>query len=90
MAEQSVSPDASPTSAAVSPVRRALISVHDKTGIAEFARALAENGVRLVSTGGTAAHLKDAGIPVSPSGRSASRSSPRAARRARCAKRRSP
>ncbi|HEY1433804.1 MAG TPA: bifunctional phosphoribosylaminoimidazolecarboxamide formyltransferase/IMP cyclohydrolase [Thermoanaerobaculia bacterium] len=46
------------------PVRRALISVHDKTGIADFARALSDAGVRLVSTGGTAAHLKESGTPV--------------------------
>ena len=55
-------PAASP--AAASPVRRALLSVHDKTGLADLARALSEAGVKLVSTGGTAAQLKDAGIPV--------------------------
>ncbi len=49
---------------AVTPVRRALVSVHDKTGVAELGRALAERGVELVSTGGTAAHLKEAGIAV--------------------------
>ena len=48
-----------------SPVRRALLSVSDKTGLAEFARALAaEFGVGLISTGGTARHLRDAGLPV--------------------------
>ena len=36
-------------------IRRALLSVSDKTGIVEFARGLAELGVELVSTGGTAA-----------------------------------
>ncbi|HEY6146762.1 MAG TPA: bifunctional phosphoribosylaminoimidazolecarboxamide formyltransferase/IMP cyclohydrolase, partial [Thermoanaerobaculia bacterium] len=46
------------------PVRRALISVHDKTGVAELARELASRGVRLVSTGGTAAHLREAGLDV--------------------------
>ena len=46
------------------PVRRALLSVHDKAGIVEFARALSGAGVQLVSTGGTAAHLKEAGVPV--------------------------
>jgi phosphoribosylaminoimidazolecarboxamide formyltransferase/IMP cyclohydrolase len=51
--------------AAVTPVRRALISVHDKTGIAELGRALVEAGVRLVSTGGTAAHLEEAGVGAS-------------------------
>ncbi len=45
-------------------VRRALLSVSDKTGIIEFARGLAELGVELVSTGGTARELADAGVPV--------------------------
>jgi phosphoribosylaminoimidazolecarboxamide formyltransferase/IMP cyclohydrolase len=49
---------------AVTPVRRALVSVHDKTGIADFARELEAAGVRLVSTGGTAAHLKESGVAV--------------------------
>jgi len=44
-------------------IRRALLSVSDKTGIVEFARGLAELGVELVSTGGTAGTLADAGIP---------------------------
>jgi phosphoribosylaminoimidazolecarboxamide formyltransferase / IMP cyclohydrolase len=44
-------------------VRRALLSVSDKTGIVDFARGLAELGVQLVSTGGTAGALADAGIP---------------------------
>ena len=44
--------------------RNALISVSDKTGIAEFAAALAALGFRLLSTGGTAKLLKDAGLPV--------------------------
>ncbi len=43
-------------------VRRALLSVSDKTGIVDFARGLAELGVELVSTGGTAGALADAGI----------------------------
>ena len=43
---------------------RVLISVTDKTGILEFARALAELGAELISTGGTARLLRDAGIPV--------------------------
>ncbi|MES2464488.1 MAG: bifunctional phosphoribosylaminoimidazolecarboxamide formyltransferase/IMP cyclohydrolase, partial [Armatimonadota bacterium] len=46
------------------PVRRALVSVSDKTGIVEFARALVARGVEIVSTGGTAKSLADAGIPV--------------------------
>jgi phosphoribosylaminoimidazolecarboxamide formyltransferase / IMP cyclohydrolase len=45
-------------------VRRALISVSDKTGVAEFAQALAARGVDLISTGGTARMLKDAGLAV--------------------------
>ncbi|BCX17757.1 MAG: bifunctional purine biosynthesis protein PurH [Geminicoccaceae bacterium] len=44
------------------PIRRALLSVSDKTGLVEFARALAERGVELVSTGGTARTLRDAGL----------------------------
>src|SRR3954451_20273205 len=43
-------------------VRRALITVSDKTGITDFARCLRELGVEIVSTGGTARHLGDAGI----------------------------
>src|ERR1700741_1609685 len=46
------------------PVRRALISVSDKTGLAEFARALAAHGVEILSTGGTAKALRDAGLAV--------------------------
>jgi phosphoribosylaminoimidazolecarboxamide formyltransferase / IMP cyclohydrolase len=46
------------------PIRRALISVSDKTGVAEFARGLADLGVEIVSTGGTAAALREAGIEV--------------------------
>ena len=45
-------------------VRRALLSVSDKAGLAEFARALHRRGVELVSTGGTARTLADAGLPV--------------------------
>jgi phosphoribosylaminoimidazolecarboxamide formyltransferase/IMP cyclohydrolase len=48
----------------VKPVRRAILSVTDKTGIAEFARALEKNGVELVSTGGTAKLLRESGIRV--------------------------
>jgi phosphoribosylaminoimidazolecarboxamide formyltransferase/IMP cyclohydrolase len=46
------------------PIGRALISVSDKTGILELARALAGQGVELISTGGTAALLRNAGLPV--------------------------
>lgn len=45
-------------------ITRALISVSDKTGLTEFARFLAEQGVEILSTGGTAKTLRDAGIAV--------------------------
>jgi phosphoribosylaminoimidazolecarboxamide formyltransferase / IMP cyclohydrolase len=45
-------------------VRRALISVHDKTGIVEFARALAGLGVEILSTGGTAKLIRESGVRV--------------------------
>jgi phosphoribosylaminoimidazolecarboxamide formyltransferase/IMP cyclohydrolase len=45
-------------------IRRALLSVTDKTGLVEFARVLAGYGVELVSTGGTARTLRDAGLAV--------------------------
>ncbi len=45
-------------------VRRALISVSDKTGVADFARELAGLGVEILSTGGTAAALREAGLEV--------------------------
>ncbi len=48
------------------PIRRALISVSDKTNLAEFAKRLELLGIEIVSTGGTAAHLRDEGIPVLP------------------------
>ena len=46
------------------PLTRALISVSDKTGLIDFARALASRGVELVSTGGTAKALREAGLSV--------------------------
>ena len=46
------------------PQATALISVSDKSGIVDFARALAALGVRLLSTGGTARLLADAGLEV--------------------------
>jgi phosphoribosylaminoimidazolecarboxamide formyltransferase/IMP cyclohydrolase len=45
-------------------MRRAILSVSDKTGLAAFGRALADRGFELVSTGGTAKALADAGLPV--------------------------
>ncbi len=43
---------------------RALISVHDKTGVVEFARGLAALGAEIISTGGTARLLRESGVPV--------------------------
>ncbi len=45
-------------------IRRALISVSDKTGLVEFGRFLSESGVEILSTGGTAKALSDAGVAV--------------------------
>jgi phosphoribosylaminoimidazolecarboxamide formyltransferase/IMP cyclohydrolase len=47
-------------------VKRALISVYNKTGLVELGRGLHEAGVEIVSTGSTAAQLRDAGVPVTP------------------------
>ncbi|KMW60157.1 IMP cyclohydrolase [Candidatus Rhodobacter oscarellae] len=46
------------------PVRRALLSVSDKTGLLDFAQGLAAAGVELLSTGGTARAIREAGLPV--------------------------
>jgi phosphoribosylaminoimidazolecarboxamide formyltransferase / IMP cyclohydrolase len=46
------------------PIRRALISVSDKTGLVPFAKALAAQGVEILSTGGSAKALREAGVPV--------------------------
>ena len=48
----------------IRPIRRALLSVSDKTGIVEFATALHQRSVEILSTGGTAKLLEEAGIPV--------------------------
>jgi phosphoribosylaminoimidazolecarboxamide formyltransferase / IMP cyclohydrolase len=45
-------------------IKRALLSVSDKTGLIDFAKELAAHGVELISTGGTAKAIKDAGLPV--------------------------
>src|SRR4051812_39031556 len=45
-------------------IQRALLSVTDKTGVVDFARGLSEAGVELISTGGTAAAIRQAGLPV--------------------------
>ncbi|WP_137812692.1 bifunctional phosphoribosylaminoimidazolecarboxamide formyltransferase/IMP cyclohydrolase [Gandjariella thermophila] len=64
-------PDSTTTSAPSAagerrPVRRALIGVSDKTGLLELATGLHAAGVEIVSTGGTARALADAGVPVTP------------------------
>ena len=46
------------------PIRRALLSVSDKSGLVEFAKGLAKHGVALISTGGTAKALREAGLKV--------------------------
>ncbi len=48
----------------LAPLRRALLSVSDKTGLVDLARSLADRGVELLSTGGSAAALRDAGLEV--------------------------
>jgi phosphoribosylaminoimidazolecarboxamide formyltransferase/IMP cyclohydrolase len=53
-----------PKAADIQPVRRALLSVSDKTGLIDFARALHQVGVELVSTGGTSKAIAEAGLPV--------------------------
>jgi phosphoribosylaminoimidazolecarboxamide formyltransferase/IMP cyclohydrolase len=46
------------------PIRRALLSVTDKSGLVEFGEFLAEHGVEILSTGGTAKMLRESGVPV--------------------------
>ena len=46
------------------PVRRALLSVSDKTGLIDLAKALSARGIELLSTGGSAKAIRDAGLPV--------------------------
>src|SRR4030067_422026 len=48
----------------MSKVKRALISVSDKTGLVDFAKGLADLGIEILSTGGTMAALEKAGVPV--------------------------
>ena len=48
------------------PIRRALISVYDKTGLIDLAQGLSAAGVEIVSTGSTAKTIADKGIPVTP------------------------
>ena len=47
-------------------IRRALVSVSDKTGVVDFAKALSQMGVTVISTGGTARALSEAGLKVMP------------------------
>src|SRR5260221_55974 len=47
-------------------INRAILSVSDKNGIVDLARVLTARGVEILSTGGTAQHLADAGLPVTP------------------------
>jgi phosphoribosylaminoimidazolecarboxamide formyltransferase/IMP cyclohydrolase len=56
--------DASAPLTDLRPIRRALLSVTDKTGLVDFARVLTSFGVDLVSTGGTSRTLREAGLPV--------------------------
>jgi phosphoribosylaminoimidazolecarboxamide formyltransferase/IMP cyclohydrolase len=46
------------------PIKRALLSVTDKSGLVEFGEFLAEHGVEILSTGGTAKMLRESGVPV--------------------------
>ena len=46
------------------PIKRALLSVSDKTGLLDLGKALAARGVELLSTGGTAKALREAGLEV--------------------------
>jgi phosphoribosylaminoimidazolecarboxamide formyltransferase/IMP cyclohydrolase len=60
MRNDTMKPDLTPPRS----IRRALLSVSDKTGLIDLARALAGRGIELLSTGGTAAALRDAGLTV--------------------------
>lgn len=64
MTTESVPPASPETKSGLRRVRRALLSVTDKTGLVEFARALAAHDIELVSTGGTARALREAGLSV--------------------------
>jgi len=48
----------------LAPLKRALLSVSDKTGLVDLARALAGRGVELLSTGGSAKAMREAGLTV--------------------------
>ena len=57
-------PAASPASDSLTPIRRALVSVSDKDGLVAFAQVLAGYDVEILSTGGSARALREAGIAV--------------------------
>src|SRR4029079_2416642 len=61
---RSVAVDAARADASLPRLRRALLSVSDKGGLADFGRGLVERGFELISTGGTARTLREAGLPV--------------------------
>jgi phosphoribosylaminoimidazolecarboxamide formyltransferase/IMP cyclohydrolase len=61
---KAVSYDAKPEAAEEIRVKRALLSVSDKTGIVDLAKALVDAGFEIISSGGTAAALSEAGVPV--------------------------
>lgn len=61
---KNASASSSPLAPDLVPVKRALISVSDKTGLTDFAKALSQRGVEILSTGGTAKALRDAGITI--------------------------
>lgn len=64
MTAESTESTATAESGAQRVIRRALVSVYDKTGLEELARGLHEAGVQIVSTGSTASRIADAGVPV--------------------------
>ncbi len=59
-----MSSPSNPTDTGLVPIRRALLSVHDKTGLPELARALADAGAELLASGGTRSSLTALGLPV--------------------------
>ncbi len=64
MSTETISAPAVETATGLRTIRRALLSVTDKTGLVEFAQALAKHGIELVSTGGTARALREAGLAI--------------------------
>ncbi|MDZ5076822.1 bifunctional phosphoribosylaminoimidazolecarboxamide formyltransferase/IMP cyclohydrolase [Nesterenkonia sp. HG001] len=64
MHNTSPTPEETPSATERQPIRRALVSVYDKTGLTELAQGLHAAGVELVSTGSTAKRIADAGVPV--------------------------